>query len=133
MHSRRRFPILQANRIQVRGPMQPLDLTNCDRELIHIPGSIQPHGILVVIDLNSGIVLQAAGDTAGILATQHPPLGKPVHDLLGVRGRYRATPSSEATVRAVAVHPIFSRLVTATSTCRFWTGRSTTTSRRTPH
>ena len=48
--------------------MQPLDLTNCDREPIHIPGSIQPHGILLVIDPSSEIVLQAAGDTAGILA-----------------------------------------------------------------
>jgi len=64
--------------------MQPLDLTNCDREPIHIPGSIQPHGILFVIDLNSEVVLQAAGDTAGSLATQHPPLGRPLHDLLGV-------------------------------------------------
>ena len=25
----------------------PVDLTNCDREPIHIPGSIQPHGLLV--------------------------------------------------------------------------------------
>jgi len=64
--------------------MQPLDLTNCDREPIHIPGSIQPHGILLVVDPNSEVVLQVAGDTAGILATQHPPLGRPLHDLLGV-------------------------------------------------
>ena len=64
--------------------MQPLDLTNCDREPIHIPGSIQPHGILLVVDPNSEVVLQAAGDTADSLATQHPPLGRPLHDLLGV-------------------------------------------------
>ena len=43
--------------------MQPLDLTNCDCEPIHIPGSIQPHGILLVIDPNSEVVLQAAGNT----------------------------------------------------------------------
>ena len=64
--------------------MQPLDLTNCDREPIHIPGSIQPHGILLVVDPNSEVVLQAAGDPADSLATQHPPLGRPLHDLLGV-------------------------------------------------
>src|SRR4051812_35517555 len=64
--------------------MQPLDLTNCDHEPIHIPGSIQPHGILLVVDPNSEVVLQAAGDTAGSLATQHPPLGRPLHELLGV-------------------------------------------------
>jgi len=27
-----------------------VDLTNCDREPIHIPGSIQPHGAMLVID-----------------------------------------------------------------------------------
>ena len=26
------------------------DLTTCDREPIHIPGSIQPHGVLLVVD-----------------------------------------------------------------------------------
>src|SRR3954463_390791 len=84
MHGRSRYPILHPNRIQVRGPMQPLALPTCAREPIHIPGSIQPHGILLVIDPNSEVVLQAAGDTTGTLASQHPPLGRPVHDLLGV-------------------------------------------------
>jgi two-component system, chemotaxis family, sensor kinase Cph1 len=28
---------------------QEVDLTNCDREAIHIPGAIQPHGILLVL------------------------------------------------------------------------------------
>ncbi|MGO4122934.1 hypothetical protein AB4Z01_00980 [Inquilinus sp. YAF38] len=26
------------------------DLSACDREPIHIPGSIQPHGVLLVVD-----------------------------------------------------------------------------------
>lgn len=29
---------------------EPLDLTTCAREPIHIPGSIQPHGVLLVLD-----------------------------------------------------------------------------------
>ena len=28
---------------------EPIDLTNCDREPIHIPGSIQPHGTLLAL------------------------------------------------------------------------------------
>jgi len=28
---------------------QTVDLTNCDEEPIHIPGSIQPHGLLFVL------------------------------------------------------------------------------------
>lgn len=39
-----------------------VDLTNCDREPIHIPGSIQPHGILLAIDPGTGTILQVAGD-----------------------------------------------------------------------
>ncbi len=27
-----------------------VDLTNCDREPIHIPGSVQPHGALLAVD-----------------------------------------------------------------------------------
>ncbi|THF85868.1 GAF domain-containing protein [Deinococcus sp. KSM4-11] len=29
---------------------QPVDLTNCDREPIHIPGAVQPHGALIALD-----------------------------------------------------------------------------------
>ena len=35
-----------------------LDLTNCDREPIHIPGSIQGHGCLVAADINASIILR---------------------------------------------------------------------------
>jgi chemotaxis family two-component system sensor kinase Cph1 len=28
-------------------PGTPIDVTNCEREPIHIPGSVQPHGVLV--------------------------------------------------------------------------------------
>ena len=39
------------------------DLTDCDREPIHIPGSIQPHGVLLAVDPASLKVVQIAGDT----------------------------------------------------------------------
>jgi len=39
------------------------DLTTCDREPIHIPGSIQPHGVLLVIDRQTQVVEQVAGDS----------------------------------------------------------------------
>jgi chemotaxis family two-component system sensor kinase Cph1 len=44
-----------------------LDLTACDREPIHIPGSIQPHGVMLIADRNSLEVTHAAGDVARIL------------------------------------------------------------------
>lgn len=40
----------------------PVDLTECDREPIHIPGSIQPHGLMLVADRDTLSVSHAAGD-----------------------------------------------------------------------
>lgn len=39
-----------------------VDLTNCDREPIHIPGSIQPHATLLVLEEPSLRILQASGN-----------------------------------------------------------------------
>ncbi|MEG8057548.1 histidine kinase dimerization/phosphoacceptor domain -containing protein [Sphingomonas sp. 22L2VL55-3] len=39
-----------------------LDLNACDREPIHIPGAIQPHGLLLVADAASLTVVAGAGD-----------------------------------------------------------------------
>ncbi|HEY0112985.1 MAG TPA: histidine kinase dimerization/phosphoacceptor domain -containing protein [Allosphingosinicella sp.] len=36
-----------------------LDLTSCDREPIHIPGAVQPHGLLLVLDGNGRLAGQA--------------------------------------------------------------------------
>ena len=44
-----------------------IDLRSCDREPIHMPGSIQPHGVLLVTETGSPSVLQVAGDTERIL------------------------------------------------------------------
>jgi light-regulated signal transduction histidine kinase (bacteriophytochrome) len=51
------------------------DLTTCDREPIHIPGSIQPHGVLLVINRESRVVEQVAGDTLRLL-------GRSTYDIL---------------------------------------------------
>lgn len=46
------------------------DLTNCDREPIHIPGAILPHGAMIVIDPVTLRVLQVAGDTETLLGVR---------------------------------------------------------------
>lgn len=46
--------------------MDTLDLTACDREPIHAPGAIQPHGLLLLADLD-GRVSGVAGDVEGRL------------------------------------------------------------------
>jgi light-regulated signal transduction histidine kinase (bacteriophytochrome) len=55
-----------------------INLTECDREPIHIPGAILPHGAMLVLDPESLEVLQAAGDCSGLL-------GVSVQELLGRR------------------------------------------------
>lgn len=43
------------------------DLSNCDRELIQFPGSIQPHGVLLVIDAARFVILQASANADEML------------------------------------------------------------------
>jgi len=43
------------------------DLSTCDREPIHIPGSIQPHGVLLVVERQRLVIEQVAGDSAALL------------------------------------------------------------------
>lgn len=43
------------------------DLTNCDREPLHIPGSLQPHGALLAIDPNDFRIVHAGGDSVRLL------------------------------------------------------------------
>ncbi|MFC3080056.1 histidine kinase dimerization/phosphoacceptor domain -containing protein [Phenylobacterium terrae] len=46
-----------------------LDLTQCDREPIHIPGAVQPHGALVVVDRATLRIEQAGGGCAQLLGS----------------------------------------------------------------
>ncbi|QLE54433.1 response regulator [Nostoc sp. TCL26-01] len=39
---------------------EQIDLTNCEREAIHIPGEIQPHGVLIVLQQSQLTVLQVS-------------------------------------------------------------------------
>lgn len=59
-----------------------LDLTACDREPIHIPGSVQPHGVLMVADRDNLIVSHGAGDIEGLLGVDDWQ-GRALGDLVG--------------------------------------------------
>lgn len=54
-----------------------VDLTNCDREPIHIPGSIQPHGAMLICDPETSEILFAS-------QTAEELLGKRNSNLLGL-------------------------------------------------
>jgi light-regulated signal transduction histidine kinase (bacteriophytochrome) len=46
------------------------DITNCDREPMHSPGAVQPHGALLAVDPHDLQILQAGGDTPRIFGAQ---------------------------------------------------------------
>ncbi|CAE6853602.1 bacteriophytochrome BphP [Xanthomonas arboricola pv. corylina] len=58
-------------------PTEPLDMDVCAREPIHIPGMIQPYGVLLVIEPADGRIVQASTTAAELL-------GVPLAELLGM-------------------------------------------------
>jgi chemotaxis family two-component system sensor kinase Cph1 len=60
-----------------------IDLTNCDREPIHTPGLIQPHGVLLVLQNPSLEIIQVSANTQEVIGySPEELLGKPLSDLL---------------------------------------------------
>lgn len=55
----------------------------CEQEPVHVPGSIQPHGVLLVLDPESEVVLQAAGPVEALLGTQDGMHGRSLRKVLG--------------------------------------------------
>lgn len=60
-----------------------LNLTNCDREPIHQPGAIQPHGLLIVCLARTLEITHVSENLASLCGLQPADvLGKPLSDLL---------------------------------------------------
>ncbi|MFT4150637.1 MAG: HWE histidine kinase domain-containing protein [Paracoccaceae bacterium] len=66
----------------------PVDLTNCDREPIHIPGSIQPHGCLLACDAAAQEVLRHSANAREMLGLSFDPNGRLLGDVLGPAGTH---------------------------------------------
>ncbi len=65
-------------------PFGQADLTNCERELIQLAGSIQPHGLLLVLDQPDGVIVQASSNAANCLGVASGSLiGTSLTALLG--------------------------------------------------
>lgn len=65
---------------------QTVDLTNCDREPIHIPGSVQPHGAMLVCDPATFEILFYSENAAQVLELAEADLtGKALIDVLGAQ------------------------------------------------
>ncbi|MEO0408444.1 MAG: ATP-binding protein [Cyanobacteria bacterium P01_A01_bin.135] len=63
---------------------QNATLTNCDREQVHIPGAIQPHGILFVLREPDYTITQVSQNTEALLERAPADLlGRPIEILVG--------------------------------------------------
>jgi light-regulated signal transduction histidine kinase (bacteriophytochrome) len=61
-----------------------LDLTQCEREPIRIPGSVQPHGILLVLTARDMIVVSVSANSERHLGlTAQEMIGRPLVELIG--------------------------------------------------
>ena len=59
------------------------DLSNCEREQIHLAGAIQPHGALLVVTEPELVIVQASANAAAFLRLWDPLLGLPLSALGG--------------------------------------------------
>ena len=76
----------------------PIDLSTCDREPIHIPGSIQPHGLLLALAEPAATILQASANVEAHLGvTVEQILGQPLATALGA--------AAAAEVERALAHP----------------------------
>ncbi|MDB6453225.1 HWE histidine kinase domain-containing protein [Falsirhodobacter sp. 20TX0035] len=62
---------------------EPVTLTNCDREPIHIPGTIQPYGALLAFDLQLQRLQQHSANSAQLIGREAVRNGEAPIQLLG--------------------------------------------------
>ena len=60
-----------------------VDLTTCDREPIHIPGAIQPHGVLVAVDREHRVRMISANSASLLRLGPEEALGRTLAELVG--------------------------------------------------
>jgi light-regulated signal transduction histidine kinase (bacteriophytochrome) len=59
------------------------DLSNCEREQIHLAGSIQPHGALLVVREPDLVVVQSSANAAEFLHLTDSPIGLKLSEIKG--------------------------------------------------
>ncbi len=84
-----------------------VDLTNCDREPIHIPGAIQPYGALLALRGDALHIVQASESAVDLLGIEAASLvGRSLVDLIGKEAAdaVRDTPAAGASQSHLLVH-----------------------------
>lgn len=75
----------------------PADLSTCDREPIHVPGAVQPHGVLLAVEEPTGRVVMASANAGSLLGVADPAgSGRTLADLLGAEVAARVLEHADA-------------------------------------
>ncbi|MGY1855588.1 SpoIIE family protein phosphatase [Modestobacter sp. SYSU DS0290] len=78
-------------------PGEPVDLSNCEREPIHVPGSVQPRGVLLAVSEPDMVVRQVSRNLADVVGTAwDDALGRPLTEVLGVTAAEAVARSASA-------------------------------------
>lgn len=77
---------------------EPIDLTNCEKEPIHIPGRIQPHGALIAVEDDAECRIRQCSTNV------RDYLGIAAEDLLGRRLDQLLGPAQLGAIRVLASH-----------------------------
>lgn len=91
------------------------DLSNCDREPIHIPGSIQPHGAMLVYDIASQVVTHASVNASAMLGAPGI-VGRTLDDVVGARPAHAVRNAAAKSVAASAPGLLFGQDVQGVTT-----------------
>ena len=59
------------------------DLLNCEREQIHLAGSVQPHGALLLVRETDNAIIQVSDNAAAFLGLDSNPVGKSLEQISG--------------------------------------------------
>jgi chemotaxis family two-component system sensor kinase Cph1 len=82
--------------IEFLHPGTPVDLSNCEREPIHIPGSVQPRGALIAVSDPDFVIQQVSENLADLTGIPwDDAIGRPLADVLG-------TSAAEAVIRSAS-------------------------------
>ena len=78
-------------------PFGGADLSNCEREQIHLAASIQPHGALLVLREPDLVCVQASTNAAAFLGHSAPVLGRRLAEI---------DPALVAAIARPAIQPV---------------------------
>ncbi|WP_328296208.1 SpoIIE family protein phosphatase [Kineococcus sp. NBC_00420] len=82
-----------------------VDLTTCESEPIHVPGAVQPHGVLLAVDRATRQVVVASANAGELFAREvDDVLGAPLHELLGLDLAARVSAAEAADNLDEALH-----------------------------